>query len=165
MTTMQEALADKFLAPAEVPIFLSDTADLMQRSYANEKYGAEGQSLRTGAEGAIPSKRQNKIRSGRSGRKAANGRASLQAVGGLSYRGPWDALKAAEKPADYPLCKLESERKAETGQRRVAGSSSRGSSTTVRPGDAINKTVKGSGSALLSAAVAKFKASQAGGNS
>jgi hypothetical protein len=154
MTTMQEALADKFLSAAEVPEFLAQTNDLMQRSFANPKYGAEGQSIKAGAEGAIPSKRQNKIRSGRSGRKAANGRKDLQAVGGLAYKGPWDALKASEKPADYAMCRLEQEVKSSrpAGTHNPRAARSRSTDGTVTTGDKMPKR------SLLSAdQMAKFK--------
>lgn len=112
MTTMQEALADRFLAAAEVPDFLQQTADLMQRTFSNEKYGNEGLRLSDSnnqtsqGAGGIPSKRQNKSRSGKSSRRAARNRQLLQSVGGLSYRGPWDVLKASSKPADYTMCRI-----------------------------------------------------------
>lgn len=144
MTTMQEALADRYLQAAEVPDFLADTADLMQRSFANPKYGNEGLALTNGESASdndgrragIPTRAQNKIRSGRAGRKAARSRQTLQAVGGLSYKGPWDAIKASTKPADYVMCKLESEvknRPAGTATtHRGAGGSSKGTSNATR---------------------------------
>jgi hypothetical protein len=153
MTTMQEALADKFLSAAEVPEFLAQTNDLMQRSFQNPKYGAEGQSIKAGAEGGIPSKHQNKARSGRSARKSANGRRDLEAVGGLSYRGPWDALKASEKPADYALCKLEQEVKSRpAGTHNPRAARSYNADGTVTSGDKMPKR-----SLLSEDLMAKFK--------
>lgn len=154
MTTMQEALADKYLSAAEVPEFLAQTNDLMQRSFQNPKYGNEGQSIKAGAEGAIPSKRQNKIRSGRSARKSANGRRALEAVGGLSYRGPWDALKASEKPADYNMCRLEQEVKSS----RAAGTHNPRAARTYTPDGTVTTGDKMPKRSLLSAdLMAKFK--------
>ena len=130
MTTMQEALAARFLQAAEIPTFLAETADLMNRSYANEKYGNAGLALTNGENasdsqsttfrGGIPTKSQNRIRSGRAGRRAARGRQTLAAVGGLSYKGPWDAIKASTKPADYKLCRLKGDPNTGT-KKRVAG--------------------------------------------
>lgn len=103
MTTMQEALADKFLTPnsADAQAYFSD---LMQRTYANSKYGDEGLSLSSG----IPSKRQNKIHSGRASRKAARSRQALQKVGGIwnSQQPGLSIVKAIYAPADKPLCKV-----------------------------------------------------------
>jgi hypothetical protein len=47
----------------------------------------------------VPSRHQNKVASGRSGRKAYKGRKWVQAVGGTT-----DLAKAASAPADKELC-------------------------------------------------------------
>lgn len=51
--------------------------------------------------GGAPSRRANKNRSGRAGRKAYNGRKWVQAVGGTS-----DMARAMYAPADKELCKV-----------------------------------------------------------
>lgn len=167
MTTMQEALADKYLSASEVPDFLQQTYDLMQRSYANPKYGDEGlrladsnnQTNQTGTSGpGIPSKRQNKIRSGRSARRAANNQATLAAVGGLSYKGPWDAIKASAKPATYEMCRLESQHKT-TNTKQTASYKTKPQQTSSRSTPTPQATTGKYRSSLLAAAIAQHQTS------
>jgi hypothetical protein len=87
---MLEALAAKY----KVDISPDEAAELQ----ANRTRSTDTAPMGT----EVPSKRQNKQRSGRSARKQANGRKDLEAVGGVS--GPW--TRAAMKPADYHMCKV-----------------------------------------------------------
>jgi len=90
MPTMLEALAAHY----KVHISPDDAAEL----HANKTRATDNAPMET----PVPSKRQNKVRSGRASRKSYQGRKVLEAVGGVS--GHW--TKAATKPADYPMCKI-----------------------------------------------------------
>lgn len=90
MTTMLEALAARYkvhISPEEAEELQSNRS----RSTALAPMGT-----------SVPSKRQNKARSGRQSRNAARNRQALQAVGGVA--GHW--TRAALKPSDYAMCKV-----------------------------------------------------------
>lgn len=52
-------------------------------------------------EQSVPSRKSNRVKSGRSGRKAYNGQKTLAAVGGLR-----STAAAIYAPADYEMCKV-----------------------------------------------------------
>jgi hypothetical protein len=90
VTSMQEALAAHY----KVHLSTETLAELQEnrtRSTDTCPMGTE-----------VPSRAQNRIRSGRASRRAARNRQDLQAVGGVA--GHW--TRAALKPADYDMCKI-----------------------------------------------------------
>lgn len=87
---MLEALADHY----KVHLSPDDVAELQ----ANKTRSTDMAPMGT----EVPSRRQNKMRSGRAARKQAQGQKALQAVGGVA--GHW--TRAVLKPADYPMCKV-----------------------------------------------------------
>jgi len=90
MTTMLEALAAKY----KVYISPEEAQALQENRTRSTDMAPMGTT--------VPSKRQNKARSGRSYRKQARSQQTLRAVGGVG--GHW--TKAALKPADYTMCKV-----------------------------------------------------------
>jgi hypothetical protein len=87
---MQEALASRY----HVHLTTDDLVEMQEnrtRSTDTAPMGTE-----------VPSKRQNRIKSGRADRRAARNRQTAAAVGGVA--GHW--TRAALKPADYNMCKV-----------------------------------------------------------
>jgi hypothetical protein len=90
MTTMLEALAAKY----KVHISPDEAAELQ----ANKTRSTDNAPMGT----TVPSKRANRVRSGRASRRQWRSQQVAQAVGGVA--GHW--TRAAQKPADYPMCKV-----------------------------------------------------------
>jgi len=90
VTTMQEALAARY----QVHLTADDLVEMQENRTRSTDMAPMGTE--------VPSKRANKIRSGRASRRAAQNRQDMEAVGGVA--GHW--TRAALKPADYPMCKV-----------------------------------------------------------
>jgi hypothetical protein len=90
MTTMLEALAARY----KVQISLEEVEELQKNKTRATDLAPMGTE--------VPSRAQNRIRSGRASRRAYRNQQAAQAVGGVA--GHW--TRATLKPADYHMCKV-----------------------------------------------------------